>query len=518
MPRHRRLHIVTALALVAGTTSPASATEAPQQPAAPPPTTTPAAPAGLPPLNWQKCTGDLDGHECSELQVPLDHSKPDGEKITIALSRAAHTGPERRGVILVNPGGPGLDGRSRVGMARNVSKDIAESYDFVGFAPRGVSGSRPELKCEPKAPRPHRTIPRNQADIDAWLAYSQSTAESCATGDGAKLLPFTRTTDIADDMDWIRSALGVDKVTYFGVSWGTYLGQTFATRHQNRIERMVWDGAIDPNGQWAANILGQNASFQKAADAFFSWIATRDDEFTLGKTHGEVKAKYEAGLKKLEDNPIDTPRGKVTSNQLSSTALSATYGVHDWKPKAKALSDFLVHGKTDELGVSHPPDNGTAAYWATECSESPRPTPHSWVASAKKSHEAGNTFESWGNAWTHAPCTFWKVKRDSTPKIDGSQVKVPILIVHDSEDAATPYPGAMKARSAFPSSRLVVQQDGRNHGTAYIGNQCTQQAVDDFFRDGKLPARADGDKADKTCGAFTVDDHLKQHEDGQGRR
>ncbi|HEV7935433.1 MAG TPA: alpha/beta fold hydrolase, partial [Actinomadura sp.] len=181
--------------------------------------------------------------QCAELEVPLDYTHPNGQKITLKLTRTPHTGTgTAKGDIVVNPGGPGGGGAlfgPRV-YAQN-SAPMQAAYNVIGFDPRGVGFSKPSLSCDTNvsnAPRPAYGT-GGAKDEAIWLKKSKDYADACAKkfGAGSKvnLLDHIKTIDSVRDINTIRAALGNEKLDFYGASYGTYLGQTYATVFPKRV-------------------------------------------------------------------------------------------------------------------------------------------------------------------------------------------------------------------------------------------------------------------------------------------
>ena len=126
-------------------------------------------------ITWGPCRGAAlaqAGAECGSLAVPLDHSTPQGAKITLALSRVRHTSPAStyQGVMLVNPGGPGASGLNLALIGADVPQHAGDTYDWIGFDPRGVGASKPALSCVPGyfGPRRPPYIPVTAALERTW--------------------------------------------------------------------------------------------------------------------------------------------------------------------------------------------------------------------------------------------------------------------------------------------------------------------------------------------------------------
>ncbi|HEX2312675.1 MAG TPA: alpha/beta hydrolase [Thermomonospora sp.] len=458
-----------------------------------------------PAIAWKPCPAKdpvegtaLKGLECGTLAVPLDHGRPGGRQITLALTRARHTGRTFRGAVLLNRGGPGAHGRDLPALfTRALPRDLAASYDWIGFDPRGVAASQPSLVCDPTymdpgKPRPDST-PRDAKEERAWQAKAKAFADDCAKKYG-DVLPHLGTASSVRDLEAIRIALGRKKLNYFGFSYGTYLGAAYATAYPGNVRRMVLDSVVRPSGVWYAGNLDQNVAFERRIQSFFTWIAEHHAVFRLGNTTEAVEKAYYDTRAALRDKPLG---GKVGPTELDDIFLTDGYSTFRWQAHAQALSDHVVRKDSKALRAQwQPPDrlgqNNYTMYAATQCRDARWPRDWAtWHADSVRLYEAGNRFETWNNTWYNAPCAFWRVPGGPPPAVGSA--KVPgVMLVQATEDAATPYPGALEMHGLFPGSRLVVQRGGGNHGVSLAGDKCVDDAVLAYLRDGVLPTDQHG--------------------------
>jgi pimeloyl-ACP methyl ester carboxylesterase len=463
----------------------------------------PAGSVGLVPqastLNWRACGDQLAGLQCASLQVPLNYADPGGRKITIALSMVPATAPrsEQQGVMLVNPGGPGEPGRSLAAdVAAGISPQVAATYDIVGFDPRGVGNSSPSLSCDPnffKGVRPDY-IPANAAAEQVLINRAKAYAAACEQRYGW-FLPYETTANTARDMDAIRQAFGVKQVTYYGFSYGTYLGQVYGTMFPGQVRRMVLDSTVDPTGAWYADNIGQDYAFQGRIEAFFAWAAKYDSTYHLGSTAAQVQASYYKVRAKLKKTPIAGPDGPtVGPDELDDTILLGGYLNAVWPQFAQALSLYLNQGsgaalltQFDQWGAQS--ENTFAVYNAVECADVN--WPRSWARWQSDTEHVYQTapFEAWDNAWFNAACAFWPVSGPAQPfQVNGAKLP-PVLMLQGTLDAATPYAGAQNAHKLLPSARMVVVEGGGNHGQSLESppDTCVQNYLNNYLATGAVP-------------------------------
>jgi len=485
--------LTCAIAGLAGCTSAASGTGAPP----------PLAPAGTgaPPsrLGWHPCTVGGASLQCATLAVPLDYRHPNGRKITLALSMVPATAPadQRQGDLLVNPGGPGGSGRLLAAqVAYGLDHSVASKYNVIGFDPRGVGASVPALRCEPSffaGVRPDY-IPASHAAEQALIARAKGYAADCERRFGW-LLPFMTTQDSARDMDSIRAALGQQKISYLGYSYGTYLGEVYAAMFGNRVRRMALDSTVDPRGVWYADNISQDYAFEGRIQAFFSWVAAHAGSYQLGSTRAQVQQAWYRARAQLAAHPIPGPSGPMIGpDEFDDTMLQGGYNNAYWPGLAAALAAYLHTGAaagviSEYRAIGGQSENEFAVYNAVECSDVNWPRNWAqWNADARRIYRTA-PFEAWDNAWFNAACAFWPVHGPSRPlHIHGAGLPH-VLMIQGSLDGATPYQGAQAAHKLLPGARMVVVEGGGNHGQslAQPANLCVNNYLNAYLADGSVP-------------------------------
>jgi pimeloyl-ACP methyl ester carboxylesterase len=462
--------------------------------------------APAPALAWAKCEGRLGqrGVECATLQVPLDHARPAGPKIKLALSRVKHTVADAKyqGVMLVNPGGPGGSGLGLALLGGAIPANAGDAYDWIGFDPRGVGSSTPALTCDPnynQGPRP-QYVPTNPSIEKAWLDRARGYAKKCGKN-GGSLLEHVKTVDVVKDMDLIRVALGQKQINYFGFSYGTYLGQVYSTLYPKNVRRMVFDGTVDPRKVWYQANLDQDIAFEKTMRIWFGWLAKYDSTYHLGNTARKVQLRFYTEQGKLDKSPAG---GVVGGSEWTDILLSAGYYQSTWTELADVFSKWANDGDTATLVAAYEgaesvgDDNGYAVYAAVQC------TDVRWPLSWKKWKRDNSRvfrkapFETWANAWFNAPCLTWPAKPGKPVTVDGSKVKN-VLMINETLDAATPYPGSLEVRKRYPGARLIAEPGGTTHSGSLAGNACVDDKIAAYLATGALPKRLPGRAADVVC-------------------
>jgi pimeloyl-ACP methyl ester carboxylesterase len=464
-------------------------------------------------IAWSKCPTDVTGGqylenaECGQVEVPLDYGKPGGRKISVAVSRVKATDTANyQGVLIGNPGGPGGSGLYLSGgLANWLPPEVAARYDIIGFDPRGVESSKPAISCVPDYSDPTRPdyVPANAAEEKAWLARSKEYADACTEKFGW-MLPHMRTTNAARDLDSIRKALGAEQISYYGFSYGTYLGATYATMFPQNVKRMVWDGNVDSRNVWYLGQLRQNEAFERNMKLWWAWIAKYDSIYGLGTTQEAVEANYYKARAGAEASPIG---GKIGPSELDDIVLSAGYNTAYYIPFAEALSAW-VNEKDPAPLLDWTPggggDNSFAVYLAVQGVDAPWPAKwETWHRDAARQYESGIRFNSWSNTWFNAPIHYWGAKAGKAFQIGAERGALPpIMLVQSTLDAATPYSGGPQMRKLFPSATLIAEQGGKTHSNTLNGNACLDDKVAAYLSEGTLAPRKPGQVADVSCDAL----------------
>ncbi|WP_327313286.1 alpha/beta hydrolase [Streptomyces sp. NBC_01235] len=464
-------------------------------------------------IDWQDCPADWGLEkpiQCGWVTVPLDYAKPNGKQIKLAVDRIGNTGTaqERQGALVYNPGGPGGSGLRfprRVTTKAPVWTNVAKAYDFVGFDPRGVGHSAPISCIDPqefvKAPKAD-PVPDSEADKLAQIKLAREYADGCAERSGKAVLAQMTTPNTVRDLDVIRAALGEKKLNYLGVSYGTYIGAVYGTMFPGHLRRMIVDSVVNPSREkiWYEANLDQDVAFEGRWKDWQDWVAAGDATFHLGTTRAAVQAKWLELRATAKKNPIG---GIVGPAELISFFQSAPYYDSSWIPVATVFSKYFA-GDTQALVDAAAPDltdtagnisseNGNAVYTAVECTDAKWPTSWRKWNSDNTRLNKNYPFMTWANAWMNLPCATWPVKQQTPVDVKTHKGLPQVMIVQSTNDAATPYEGAVELHQRFKGSRLITEKDAGSHGVTGLVNTCINTRVDAYLLTGRL------DTADVTC-------------------
>ncbi|MFI6656036.1 alpha/beta hydrolase [Streptomyces sp. NPDC050523] len=455
-----------------------------------------------PPLTWGRCAGGgLDPRQqCATLHVPLDHDRPGGPKIDLAVSRIPAEKPSaRRGTLLLIPGGPGgssLDDPS--GKGQKLPQDVRDAYDLVGFAPRGNAPSTTGscgLEHRDLALTASRPWPAADGSVASNMATARRMANACARN-GGELLRHISTVDNARDIDSIRAALGERKLSAWGVSYGTYVGAVYAQLFPQRTDRIVLDSndnpdPVNPERAWLkATEVGVEDNFPE----FAKWASAPGSPYRLAGTAAEVRTLFLRLAARLDREPIPWPGAnpeELNGNVLRQSMLNSLYDPDDYPALARLV--LAARKGTALPAPQSPPDsvmqNMTAVGAATICNDAawPRSTAVYRKGVAESRAKYPLTAGMPRNAML---CAAWPWQPKQAPVRITGRGASHVLLVQNERDVATPLSGALKLRAALGRRAVMVTVDSTGHD-AYLknGNACGDATVSRFLATGERPER-----------------------------
>ncbi|MCB1255869.1 MAG: alpha/beta fold hydrolase [Microthrixaceae bacterium] len=432
-------------------------------------------------LDWHQCDVG-DGLECADLAVPLDWTNPDGETIELAVARRRASG-DRTGSLLMNPGGPGGSGLELLTYAPSTPL-ISEHFDLVSWDPRGV-GRSTSLRCGSdmsdlfeKDPDPDTAAERSELEKAA-----QAVSTECAELDSA-LLAHMRTEDTARDLEALRVALGSEKLNYLGFSYGTHIGQVYAALFPDNVEKMVLDGIVDPLETFTEFLLGQTAAFDAAL------VRQSQECADAGKARcgvSDLLGAFDTVKATSEESPIEASGGAVGPAEVAMAGVTSAYQAHGWKVLGPALRDAMDgDGSTIRaISDSYQAMADYAPYAAVVCSDGPTPADvEEFRAFEAKAKEISPRFGG-SVANELLPCATWPVRNSESTKVD-IDLSIPILLIANTGDPATPFTSAQRVHDRIQQSVLVVVDiDGH---TAFGSDKCVNQIVENYLVRSEVPS------------------------------
>ena len=460
------------------------------------------------PIAWDHCVAAspagksiLANAQCGKIGVPVDYSNPGAGTASIAVIKFPATGA-KIGSLVINPGGPGESGiNAAASMSQNLPQQLKERFDLVGFDPRGVGLSKPEVWCNSDADNDKQRADPQVDYSPAGVAHIEKTTKEfvqrCIDKMGKEFLANVGTATVAKDLDMLRAALGDQKLTYLGYSYGTRIGSAYAEAYPQKVRAMVLDGAIDPNADPFEADIRQAEAFQKAFDDYAGDCA-KSPNCPLGDDPAKAVDVYHGLVDPLVDKPAPTadPRGLSYPDAIVGTILPL-YSPTLWPNLTAALTQ-LANGHGDKLlaladqymerDAKGHYSNSTDVRSAVNCVDRPPITDRAKVVEQDRQLRKVAPFMSYGEFTGNAPlgaCAFWPVPPTSQPHPISVQDLPPVLVISTTGDPATPYQAGVELADQLHGALLTY--NGTQHTVALEGHSCVDDIVTHYLIDLTLP-------------------------------
>ncbi|WP_251151998.1 alpha/beta hydrolase [Cellulosimicrobium sp. Marseille-Q4280] len=450
----------------------------------------------------EKLMATVAGAECARLSVPLDYDDPEGDVASVAVLRVPARG-ESRGPMVINPGGPGGSGVTGaiITAAGLAESPITESFDVVGFDPRGVGATRPAADCYSDEEADAGTVPLGSQGTTVAFTEDDTRAimEKCAERSGGmKALTHMGTRDTARDMDVLRAALGQDELTYFGQSYGTRLGVVYAEMFPERVRAMLLDGGRDSREGTFESRVNAYAGFQGAFDEMAASCATQES-CPLGTDPQQATARFQEIVRPLRDRPVPALETELGFDDAIGAVIAGLYNQAAW-PRIIAGITEVTQGRGDEMmqliydfsprSATGQWPNTSEANYAINCMDEDRLTPREGGELRTATYERAPFMDPGVDVTAGARdgCEHWPAEPTlGIPygqDIDGLPAT---LVVSITGDPTTPHEGGIRLADSLGSALLTVE--GQGHTIVAFGkNACVDEVAAAYLIDLDVPA------------------------------
>ncbi|KAK3682956.1 TAP-like protein-domain-containing protein [Podospora appendiculata] len=540
-------------------------------------------------LEWHPCYEAINPRfQCARLTVPMDYDVPHAQRhsasqVHIALLLLPAKEPSStlnppKSPMLINPGGPGGSGVYLALLSAAAMQIIfGDDQPIIGFDPRGIGYTTPAADCWASPPAcetcdedPVKGYMRrlewlnmnsavgsinasNGGALQYLVAGHRSVNDLCRGRDGRlgaenSILGHASTAHVARDMlnivdAWERwaddnqQAAGVmkpnptkGKLVYWGFSYGTFLGATFAAMFPDRVGRVILDGVVDAeyytSPTWRESLLDAD----KVLDLFFEYCADAEAQclfYRDGDTADDLAGRYHSLMTSLESNPVSFIHPEhfypvvIQARFIKRLVLGVLYSPMQLFPVLAWFMDHLYEGRYAEFGLLYqdlqvqcllpgsPMDLSlNDAQRAIMCADKVQPN-NQTLAEISKDLQSMSRISQFADVWMEimlqcngwdiafSPNSPWASSPPSTNNNHHNQIKTsfPLLFLSNTYDPVTPLAAAVKMALKFQHAGLL-EQKSQGHCTTSTASRCTAQVIRDYVWHGKVPPApvVDGDK------------------------
>ena len=449
-----------------------------------------------PTLRWRTCASEELGRaQCAHLTVPRDWARADSGTYRIAVARIRAAVAPTRGVLIFNPGGPGAGGLDALNFAYGrLPKVVRDSYDLVTFDPRATGSSQPVLNnCRVADPSLPATGPvdweavtenyvgKLSKSLQECLAVNETTAASVGSW------------QVIRDIDQLRRALGAEKITFWGMSYGTTLGRAYAQQFPHRLRHLILDGAITPTptiGDYAREHI---------------WDDATAIQTMLGAFGAKTQRAYRTVMRFLEKNTIplgngnELTRWSVTLYLANGAAYQSQWdrlredlnGLYDAIRNSRKVTREQYERITARPETGRSEDGSSPVFHFVNCSDMhDRPSVQVLAGAAEQAAKVGVTGMGLISLNEGAQCAGLPALGRSVPALTAPlRLATPPIVINSVGDNRTPWLGARATANLFTGSSMVTYA-GTQHVTYGGPSRCVNAAVTPYLLYGTLPARS----------------------------
>lgn len=447
-----------------------------------------------PSLTWAACErADLAGLECARLKVPRDWNNPERGTFSLSMVRHRSSGPasQRIGSLFFNPGGPGGSG---VDIAPSVwsilPEEVKARFDLVSFDPRGVGESTPIIDCAliPFA-APPATGPVDWAAVYATTREQSASANSVCLESNPDVAPFVGTNNVVRDLDTMRAAVGDALLSYWGASYGTRIGYTYALTYPDRFRAILLDGSVNPRGSIADFISGYSTAADPALGMVFERYPGSAEDFRAVMSHLQRATVRISPTRALS-------RWDVTGF-LENSMGSQAFGAQQARYLHWVRTAFADEGKAQRNAKRHLRDMPPTQFLLmggfpsmVNCLDyGDRPT-------VARQAELADAIRF------HAPNLGWlralQLKSscdgldglipDPVPQPEGNDYQAHVLMLGATRDSQTPYAWSTEMANLFREGRLVTYVGSQHVTYGVTGSSCINAFGTAYLVEQELPA------------------------------
>ncbi len=439
--------------------------------------------------------------QCAEVQVPLDWNRPAGSRISLSVARHLASKPNQRiGSLFVNFGGPGVPGVPAIKEAGEGLDQLGEGrFDVVGWDPRGTGGST-HVVCFQNDRKMEQfwgadwTLPTTPLDIWLYVTKTFEYAQRCTAMSGS-LLAHISTEDTVRDLDYLRQLVGDPQLNYRGLSYGTFLGQTYINMFPQRVRAVILNANIDPvpfTASVEASVSSTGSDTDLVFEKFLSLCQQAGPFNCKLSANGDVAARVQKLLARLRQGPIPAPSAPAPHELRYGDALIDIWVSLGMPAKWPQLAEDLnqaAEGDGSNLAITFTevvrPSilKSLISAAALQCADKPLlPLGSVLTWPQVMQHLTATNFigtvEGW---WLWAPCASWVVP--SAERYTGpwnAKTENTIMVIGNRYDPRTRYANSVLASQRLGNAALLTL-NGYGHTSDADPSDCIDKAVANYL-------------------------------------
>ena len=457
-------------------------------------------------VEWEQCGA---GQQCAAVIAPMDWFNPDPDKTIEVHMVVQEAAGEAVGDLFYNPGGPGASGFDYVQQyaAYLVPPEISESYNLVGFDPRGVARSTP-LTCYSDPATLYEWMftteddsdegfddPLSDEALDAAREGAKEFADACVqyTGEAAG---YFGTEQVASDLDLMRALLGNEKLDYYGVSYGTLIGATYAGLFPENVGRFVLDAAVAPEATDADGTMFQAKGFELALGNFLEACIDTDECPIDADSRAEALEAMTELFDDLDADPLPGSNGRLLDGSTFFIAIAANlYAEFQWSTLVDIIAE-VQDGESrgafmavdDYYGVNLDGtflDNSFEALVGVNCLDYAPEGDYDVIR--EQAEEVQREAPTVGRYFSGlSSCLDWPNAGSRTQAPITAPGADPIIVIGGINDPATPYEQSVSLADQLESG-ILITVEAEGHGQYGNGNACVDTPVSEYLLTGNAP-------------------------------
>ncbi|MEV4507281.1 alpha/beta hydrolase [Streptomyces klenkii] len=441
--------------------------------------------------SWSACDFDPT-MRCASFPVPIDYHNADSPQIELPVAMKPAKDPTRKlGTLVVNFGGPGEHHSTVLAEEDPTLDQLQERFDLVAFDTRDTL-----LKCDSNLVNLQDAMPIVLEDQRAYqhrAQFNAALADSCRQMSGP-LFDHVSSADIAHDVDEARKFLGEPQITFYGISYGTVIGQAYARTYPHNLRALILDSVVDQSLR-ATEMISSAARAQEENLLTAARLCEQDASCPVSGP--AVRARLNAVFTAAQEGRLTGDAGVIrTDNLLKQLYMEGTEDT--WRDKLELLNSYTIIEQSPgnepywpEL-PTHPgepvPEPRPTTLLCTDWdmgTDTPQHATDLWNISKKAApYTRGN---AWYQEWT-ARCAGWPQPTSRSPQPQPTADNPPVLIVNSRYDVATSHEWAERTADRTSGARLVTYE-GAGHGLSKIGSSCVTGHITRFATTLRLPAK-----------------------------